>query len=144
MHTTATATRSTKRGAGLVRGPCLFLPATAVSQMPGCWLVLAGLAMALCQASLAQEAPGLALEPLRPRQSGDAFQNVRIFDGRSATLSPPSNVLVQRQHHRAHFAEPDVEADAGVRVIAADGRVLMPGLIDAHWHAFMAATPSRC
>src|SRR6202022_509055 len=22
-----------------------------------------------------------------------------------------------------------------------DGRVLMPGLIDAHWHAFMAATP---
>jgi imidazolonepropionase-like amidohydrolase len=34
-----------------------------------------------------------------------------------------------------------VEANTNVRVIAADGRVLMPGLIDAHWHAFMAATP---
>ena len=33
-----------------------------------------------------------------------------------------------------------VDANANVRVIAADGRVLMPGLIDAHWHAFMAAT----
>jgi imidazolonepropionase-like amidohydrolase len=33
-----------------------------------------------------------------------------------------------------------VERNADVRVIAANGRVLMPGLIDAHWHAFMAAT----
>jgi imidazolonepropionase-like amidohydrolase len=34
-----------------------------------------------------------------------------------------------------------IETNADVRVIPADGRVLMPGLIDAHWHAFMAATP---
>jgi len=34
-----------------------------------------------------------------------------------------------------------VDKNAKVQVIAADGRVLMPGLIDAHWHAFMAATP---
>ena len=34
-----------------------------------------------------------------------------------------------------------VDTNANVRVIAANGRVLMPGLIDAHWHAFMAATP---
>ena len=34
-----------------------------------------------------------------------------------------------------------VEANTNVHVIAANGRVLMPGLIDAHWHAFMAATP---
>lgn len=32
------------------------------------------------------------------------------------------------------------DANADVRVIAAGGRVLMPGLIDAHWHSFMAAT----
>jgi imidazolonepropionase-like amidohydrolase len=31
-------------------------------------------------------------------------------------------------------------ADANVRVIPAGGRVLMPGLIDAHWHTFMAQT----
>ncbi len=35
----------------------------------------------------------------------------------------------------------DVDKAAGIRVIAANGRVLMPGLIDAHWHAFMASTP---
>ena len=38
-------------------------------------------------------------------------------------------------------AEP-IEVEAGqVEVIDGGGRVLMPGLIDAHWHAFMAATP---
>ena len=34
-----------------------------------------------------------------------------------------------------------VDTDTKVMVISGDGRVLMPGLIDAHWHAFMAATP---
>src|SRR6185436_31261 len=33
-----------------------------------------------------------------------------------------------------------VDANSDVRVIAGNGRVLMPGLIDAHWHSFMAAT----
>ena len=48
----------------------------------------------------------------------------------------------QRQHDRAHICEPDRRRhEPNVRVIAANGRVLMPGLIDAHWHAFMAATP---
>jgi imidazolonepropionase-like amidohydrolase len=34
-----------------------------------------------------------------------------------------------------------VDTKTDVRVITANGRVLMPGLIDAHWHAFMAAIP---
>jgi imidazolonepropionase-like amidohydrolase len=34
-----------------------------------------------------------------------------------------------------------IPVDANVTVIAANGRTLMPGLIDAHWHAFMAAVP---
>jgi imidazolonepropionase-like amidohydrolase len=34
-----------------------------------------------------------------------------------------------------------IDTKNNIRVIAANGRVLMPGLIDAHWHAFMAATP---
>jgi imidazolonepropionase-like amidohydrolase len=34
-----------------------------------------------------------------------------------------------------------VDKNANIRVIAGNGRVLMPGLIDAHWHAVMAATP---
>lgn len=98
-------------------------------------------------ASLAQgdadlEAPGL--EPFAAPVSGAAtlFQNVRIFDGRSATLSAPSNVLVKDGTIERISVDPiAVDGSAKVRTIAAGGRVLMPGLIDAHWHAYMAATP---
>jgi imidazolonepropionase-like amidohydrolase len=100
-----------------------------------------------CQVSLAQgdadlEAPGLApfATPASPQPT--LFQNVRIFDGRSAALSAPSNVLVRGNTIARISSSPiTIEANANVRVIAANGRVLMPGLIDAHWHAFMAATP---
>jgi imidazolonepropionase-like amidohydrolase len=69
------------------------------------------------------------------------FQNVRIFDGKSATLSAPSNVLVRGSTiERISLAPITVDASANVRIIAAGGRVLMPGLIDAHWHSFLAAT----
>lgn len=69
------------------------------------------------------------------------FQNARIFDGQSAALSAPSDVLVRGNTIERISATPiAVDASANTRVIAADGRVLMPGLIDAHWHSFMAAT----
>ena len=103
----------------------------------------AAFVVAFCQVSLAQgdadlEAPGLApfATPASPQPT--LFQNVRIFDGRSASLSAPSNVLV-RGNTIARISSGPITAN--VRIIAANGRVLMPGLIDAHWHAFMAATP---
>ena len=110
-------------------------------------MVASAFVVASCQASLAQgdadlEAPGLApfATPASPQPT--LFQNVRIFDGRSVSLSAPSNVLVRGNTIARISAGPiTVEASANVRVIAANGRVLMPGLIDAHWHAFMAATP---
>ena len=107
----------------------------------------AAFVVASCQASSAQgdadlEAPGLApfATPASPQPT--LFQNVRIFDGRSASLSAPANVLVRGDTIARISSGPiAVEASANVRIIAANGRVLMPGLIDAHWHAFMAATP---
>jgi imidazolonepropionase-like amidohydrolase len=70
------------------------------------------------------------------------FENVRIFDGRNAALSAPSHVLVRGNIiERVSSAPIDVRADGSIQVVAAGERVLMPGLIDAHWHAFMAATP---
>ena len=110
-------------------------------------LVLAALSGGLCQASLGQgdadlEAPGLA--PFPTPSAGGAvtlFQNVRIFDGKSAALSAPSNVLVRGNTIERISVNPiTVDTNTKVLVISADGRVLMPGLIDAHWHAFMAAT----
>ena len=109
--------------------------------------VVAALLVGLCQASLGQgdadlEAPGLA--PFSTTlASGRAalFQNVRIFDGKSAALSAPSNVLVRGNIIERISTNPiTVDTNTKVLVISADGRVLMPGLIDAHWHAFMAAT----
>jgi imidazolonepropionase-like amidohydrolase len=110
-------------------------------------LVFAVLLVGLCQASLGQgdadlEAPGLPSFSTTLASGATLFQNVRIFDGKSATLSAPSNVLVKDNTIARISVSPiTIEANANVRVISADGRVLMPGLIDAHWHAFMAATP---
>jgi imidazolonepropionase-like amidohydrolase len=87
------------------------------------------------------EAPGL--EPFAASVSDGTtlFQNVRIFNGRSSALSAPSNVLVRGGTiERISVSPIAVDANANVRTIAAGGRVLMPGLIDAHWHAFMTAT----
>jgi imidazolonepropionase-like amidohydrolase len=108
--------------------------------------VLAALLVGLCQVSLGQdydiEVPGSA-PPLTPvTERVTLFQSVRIFDGKSAALSVPSNVLIRGNTIERISANPiTVETNANVQVIAANGRVLMPGLIDAHWHLFMAATP---
>ena len=75
-------------------------------------------------------------------QSTTLFRNVRIFDGRSPVLSNGSNVLVRgatiesisTQSIDPGHSEHRVEIDGG-------GRVLMPGLIDAHWHAMLASMP---
>jgi imidazolonepropionase-like amidohydrolase len=113
-------------------------------------LVLAVFLVGLCQSSLGQvgdailESPESAPSPTPSPTSGGAtlFQNVRIFDGKSAALSAPSNVLVRGNTIERISTSPiTVDTNDNVRVIAADGRVLMPGLMDAHWHAFMAATP---
>jgi imidazolonepropionase-like amidohydrolase len=116
--------------------------------LPGVTLTfVAALLVALCQQSLAQgdadlEAPGLE-SWLTPSRAGvTLFENVRIFDGKNPTLSDSVNVLVTGQTiERISSASITVDASANGRVIAGNGRVLMPGLIDAHWHAFMAATP---
>jgi imidazolonepropionase-like amidohydrolase len=69
------------------------------------------------------------------------FQNVRIFDGRNAALSAPSNVLVRGDKIERISTSP-ISSGPGTQVIAGGGRTLMPGLIDAHWHAMLIrATP---
>ena len=107
-------------------------------------LLSAALLFGLCQPGLAQyEALELGPEqpaPILPAAGVTVFQNVRIFDGKNAALSAPSSVLVRGNIIEQISANPAAtQTGADVRVINADGRVLMPGLIDAHWHMFMAA-----
>jgi hypothetical protein len=90
-----------------------------------------GLLIGLCQASLAQYevlelGPEEAASP-SPTGGVTLFQNVRIFDGKNAALSEPSNVLIRGNIIEQISASPAAtEAGAGVRVINANGRVLMP------------------
>ena len=68
------------------------------------------------------------------------FQNVRIYDGSSARLSAPSHVLV-RGERIERISAASISAPAGATVIDGQGRTLMPGLIDNHWHTMFAAPP---
>jgi imidazolonepropionase-like amidohydrolase len=68
------------------------------------------------------------------------FRQVRLFDGLSDTLQTGVQVLVDGNRIVAidttNSAPPD-----GATIIDCGDRVLMPGLIDAHWHTIFAATP---
>lgn len=81
-------------------------------------------------------------QPRTAAENATLFLNVRVFDGKSVTLSPPSSVLVKgKTIERVSRSPIPASAIEHVTVIDGQGCVLMPGLIDAHWHAFMAATP---
>ncbi|MFG3592717.1 amidohydrolase family protein [Bradyrhizobium sp. RDI18] len=73
------------------------------------------------------------------------FNNVRVFDGKRPTLSEPTNVLVRGNLIETISQTPiPVDRSAATTVIEGGGRTLMPGLIDAHWHAaLIRVTPAQ-
>lgn len=64
--------------------------------------------------------------------------NVRVFDGTSDKLTAATNVLVENNLIKEISATAKAGKDA--TVIDGGGRILMPGLIDAHGHL---ATPQN-
>src|SRR5437660_9541689 len=63
------------------------------------------------------------------------FRNARIFDGWSATLRKgPDLLVVDDLIQRVSDKPLPVDKDTGV--VDCAGRVLMPGLIDAHVHVY--------
>jgi imidazolonepropionase-like amidohydrolase len=63
------------------------------------------------------------------------FEDVRIFDGKSAGLSGPTNVLIRgNKIEKISTAPIPVDRTSNTRIINGGGRTLMPGLIDMHWH----------
>ena len=71
-----------------------------------------------------------------------AFTNVRVFDGKAGALRAGLRVIVEGGKIKSVEAA-DKPLAADVQTIDGGGRVLMPGLIDAHWHAIYAAMPIR-
>jgi imidazolonepropionase-like amidohydrolase len=95
----------------------LFVPGSAKSQQPGA------------------SAP----------DSVTVFENVRIFDGKSEEVSAPSHVLVRGNKIERISAEPiPTDRRADTLLVAGEGRTLMPGLIDMHWHTMLVRpTPAQ-
>jgi imidazolonepropionase-like amidohydrolase len=83
--------------------------------------------------------PGVLAQPQQPPPAGTLFTNVRVFDGKAARLSAPTNVLVRGNKIERISAQPiptDMRADT--QSIDGGGRTLMPGLTDMHWHTTQA------
>lgn len=105
----------------------------------------------LLVALLALHFPPPAFSQSAPADNVTLFENVRIFDGRSPELSPPRNVLIRGNKIAKISADPipvDTPSSnirrATTKIIHGDGRTLMPGLIDMHWHTMMVRpTPAQ-
>jgi imidazolonepropionase-like amidohydrolase len=99
----------------------------------------------LVQGAAAAASIGALSAGAQERTAVTVFENVRIFDGSHPSLSAPSNVLVRGNIIEKISTNPiPTDRRADTRIIAGGGRVLMPGLIDAHWHAMMVRpTPAQ-
>jgi imidazolonepropionase-like amidohydrolase len=85
-----------------------------------------------------QESGPAPAAPAKAAPSVTLFQNVRIFDGKSTSLSAPGHVLVRGNKIEKISTTPiATERSADTTVIDGQGKTLMPGLIDAHVHLMM-------
>jgi imidazolonepropionase-like amidohydrolase len=90
-----------------------------------------------------------SLPVARPPATSDAkqptailFKNVKVFDGKSDKLTASTSVLVVG--NKIEKIGSDIAAPKEATLIDAGGRTLMPGLIDAHWHAMLVRpTPAE-
>ncbi len=71
------------------------------------------------------------------------FRDVRVFDGQSDVLTEPVAVTVVGSGIAAIGAITEVRRDAGTILVEGAGRVLMPGLIDAHAHVAFTTLPAQ-
>ena len=89
-------------------------------------------ALGLPRAARAQNAS----DPTQPI----VFTNFLLFDGKSNALRGGLALIVEAGRIKA-VATADTSGPQGSRTIDCGGRVVMPGLIDAHWHSIFAALP---
>jgi imidazolonepropionase-like amidohydrolase len=94
--------------------------------------IAAGMAVAaLSPASLAQS---------QPDERPILLRGARIFDGTRSKLIDGHDVLIERNVISALI--PTGQTVENARVIDCTRKVVMPGLIDAHWHSIFAAVPA--
>jgi imidazolonepropionase-like amidohydrolase len=69
-----------------------------------------------------------------PDGGGLAIRHARLFDPVTATLQPDMTVVVVGNHIQAVGKDSEVTVPAGIEVIDAKGKALLPGLWDMHVH----------
>ncbi|MGL6118229.1 amidohydrolase family protein, partial [Plesiomonas sp.] len=74
-------------------------------------------------------------------QKATLIENARIFTGTGTELTPPSNVLIIGNKISA-ISQNKIEKPANLEItdIDAQGKTLMPGLIDNHVHIALSAS----
>jgi imidazolonepropionase-like amidohydrolase len=99
---------------------------------------VAGLATSMASLGLSRHATAqpVPASPARPI----LFANFRLFDGKSGSLREGVRLLVEGNRIKAVVTGNPAAPD-GAQLIDCGGRVLMPGLIDAHWHSLFAGLP---
>lgn len=99
------------------------------------------LKIASIAACLALQLPAHAqTEPQTTTGAQTLFVNAAVFDGKSSELAQGMNVLVQGNQITKISRSP-IAAPEGATVINADGKTLMPGLIDMHTHVLLSEIP---
>jgi imidazolonepropionase-like amidohydrolase len=97
--------------------------------------MLAGTVSALAGLGFAP-GPQAATTPPTPT----VFTNFQLFDGKSSSLRSGVHLLIEDGRIK-DVAGGSPGAPEGARLIDCGGRVVMPGLIDAHWHTMFAGLP---
>jgi len=77
--------------------------------------------------------------PSSAEESVTLITNAKIFDGQNEKLAEGMSVLVEG--NKISKIAQSIDAPDGATVIDANGKVLMPGLIDAHWHSMFNFWP---
>lgn len=97
-----------------------------------------GLLAGLGAAALSTGLPGIPLA--QGASPTTLFREVRLFDGKSGSLQTGVQVLVEGNKISA-VDTTNSPPPSGATVVNCRNGVLLPGLIDAHWHTIFAAVP---
>ncbi len=105
----------------------------------GIWAAAVLLLLQVVEPAAAQARPGTDATAV-PAAITLIVRNARVFDGQRAVLTAPTSIWVAGNRVVAIGAEPTAaEVAADARELDAGGRVVIPGLIDAHMHPMVIA-----
>nr|WP_241495892.1 amidohydrolase family protein [Paraburkholderia monticola] len=103
-----------------------------------------GFVTGLAASMLSLVLPGLSQAqstlPPAPPAKPVLFTNFRLFDGKSMTLRDGLYMVVEG-NSISQLGQGQPASVEGKTLVDCGGKVMMPGLIDMHWHALLAALP---